>query len=1355
MPSIRTASNTASRRRGDAHPAQGRLRSVVALVAGALLVAHGLGSGQTPAEFVSTPHWQWPAGSAPRRVVFIVNSAAQREPAELAQRFPIEALAVPVSGSDYGNKFDEATLAQYLAASPAAIVVAASAPWTDLSKAAQDGLRASVESGVSLVIFDRAPKLPAWDGLAKEGTAVETPFSEQMRGLLGLPKAHQIRRHSLGKGAVTLVPGFAEHWTVHSAFLPKNQTYADLPIAAELSYTGAARIILGAAGWQPEKGELREEWFSRFGEPIAGARPGLAFRRWWRVSANGALCDFGVEAVAAEQPLRLADVRLEGGRVVWQPLDGSVQLDVRDADGRLLDRQEVRAGDGRADLRPRSLVTKTCRVRMRLVRDGVVQDECEVPLTVAGPHAPMPVIVWGRQSGSLSERWEYARLRQLGINAVAVVGRRADTSIMAAAAGLRLVPTNVFVPSEKVRADRDGAVKALSDFARVIGPLDPLAWSLADEPAIEDLLAWRKAGADAIHEFDAGARVGYCGVWLRPPKDARAVLQGCDFLEVYSPLHLYTPDIWSGIERDLVRDFRRDDALLTAWTHYVGTRDHEPYARTVPWVWLFDGLDGISYFCSTRQFGVLHDDLTAAPDSRWWSEEVATLARGIAAQLRTLRRPTGQVRVLYDPLTSMAAHWAAAMARANVPYRWVSVADAAKGLDGEVAIVAGHTQLDAGAVEGLGAFAARGGTVVVASTGAWGPDLRGLEIPPPDEAATKRLAGVPVEAVGAALRGRSLGVVGWKLAGGRQEGTFAKIGSAASAQEVPAQLRPLLDTPAVVRNSRGKGQVWSLALEPDESAIMAFLAGLGVAPVPAKVTLEDGKAAPATYIYPLSNGPVQAWGIVQDYNRVDPAWQLADGPVPNQAFVAHGRRRWAARPARLEVPEARHLYDVRRGRYLGFGTSAAFELAPGRPELIAALPYRVTGLTIAAPNEAAAGSLLPVQVTLQATDRPGTHAVHVESGGLAEPVDLLADGKAGVAVPLPLNAGGTFELRVTDALSGLAATHTVRVAGPEGPGGLPAAAGPAVLPNRDLPAGSWVPWQPAPADIAEARVGALSTRPFAQGAYAGQLHLSGGFTLKNSLTTWHAVYRVCNDWQKNNWPDKRMIAAPYPPGLGFDKPVPHIWYFNGYFQVFLDKADLSRYALREIKRIDDPVNARVECVWDTPCGEVVLRSALRPDDPALYQELIVRPTVAFRTLSVRFRSYPAGFDSAGRASIRVEPDARRWAILGDQLRDRAFGQGMGPGAILIRRDELTSWDFGSRTTLARTVEPEAPELLAAPGQEPAAPDTPAPKPARLPEVRLHWCLWAFPDTGNDEVLNYIQTYADVAAKRLIELYQEH
>jgi hypothetical protein len=542
---------------------------------------------------------------------------------------------------------------------------------------------------------------------------------------------------------------------------------------------------------------------------------------------------------------------------------------------------------------------------------------------------------------------------------------------------------------------------------------------------------------------------------------------------------------------------------------------------------------------------------------------------------------------------------------------------------------------------------------------------------------------------------------------------------------------------------------------------VAFLAKLGAAPVPAKVTLENGQAAPAVFLYSLANGPVQAWGIVQDYNRIGPAWQLADGPVPSKAFIAHGRRRWATRPARLHVPRQRHLYDVRRGRYLGFGKSAALELTPGRPELIAALPYRVTGLAIDAPAEAAAGGELPVNVTLSTSARPGTHAVHVDSGALAGPVDLLVDGNAKLTLPVPLNAGGQYTVRVSDALSGVTTTHTVRVTGRAAPARPIGQGGPTVVPNEDLPAGAWVPWQPPPERFAEARVRGLRTRPFAHGKWARQLHLSGGFTLKNSITTWHATYRVCNDWRRNKWPDKRMIAAPYPPGLGFSKPVSHMWYYNGYFQVFLDKADLSRYALREIRKIDDPVNARVECVWDTPCGEVVLRSALEPDDPALYQQLVVRPTVPFRTLTVRFRSYPMGFGHGGRGRVKVEPDTRRWAVLYDELRDRAFGQGMGPGAILIRPQELTSWKFGSRSVLSRTVDPKAPELQGVPLADgslpprvPGAPETPAPKPGKLPEVRLHWCLWAWPDMGNDQVVNYIQTHADPAAERLTELYQE-
>ena len=1363
-----------------------------------LLAAVALADWPVATERITTPHWTWPTLTPPVRVVFLVNAAASRQPYELAARFPLAPQVVPVHGDAYTNTFDEVALAQALAAPPAVVVVAAANPWRDLAPAAVDGLRAAVAGGWALLVVQRhAPGLAPvpFEGLKLVlDRDAPLPAEATRQALFGQPGQPQVYRAPHGRGTVTVVTGFDLHGTFHTAFLPRNQPYAELPVAPELAYALVGRLLLRVAGWQPSAGTPHQRWYSRFGEPLgdgaAPPRPGTVVRQWWQATAAGALADCGADVVTTPQATALQDVRTDGADTCRWQLAGQPQaadhviVQATDADGRLLAVADVPAAAGSATWHAASLTTRTLLLRLLLVRGDQVLDEQRRCTTIAGPFAPMPVIVWGSQTGSPGEQWEYLRLRQLGINAITANGRQPRVAEMAAAAGLRLVPTNVYVPPKKAGTDADALREQLAAYAAAVAGWQPLGYSLADEPGGTDQLDWLRDGRAVICRHDPAARVGYCGVWLKPPLDVPAMLAACDLFEGYSPLHLYTPNLWLGSERDLLRAFRRPDALVTCWTHYVNPRDHEPYARTVPWLWLFEGMDGISYFCSLLEFGVLHNDLTAAPDSRWWAEEVATLQAGIAAQLRRLARDDGTVRVLYHPASDSANGWALALNRANIPYRWLSRAQLAAGLgaDLRLLVISDGWALDEAEVAALERWVKGGGRLLaVGGLGVTAPpalrarlaDLQGLAPRPTLDWTAQRetFASVPATTTlgGLTIAGTTSGEVGWTPAGAAVVGRYTRLGIATAppAETVPAFVRDLFAAPAVLRHPVGPGEVWSLAVQPDLDSKAALLAHCGATPTPARVLAADDTPAPAVYLYPLRDGPLHAWGIIQDYWRVPAAEQLAAPTPATQAAVAHGRARWATQPARLVLPTAGHLYDVRRGAYVGEGTTAVFALTPGRPELFAQLPYRVTGLTITAPPTAAAGRPLPLRFALATTAAaPGTHVVHVAAPALTEPVNLPLPGGTGeLALPLPLNALGRQTITAREPLSGMTATCVVEITGE--PPAVALLAPPAVVVEDLAPALPAGAWQPRTDDAArpgvEATVRPLSQTPLFIGDHAGQWHLRGGFVLRNAATTWQAVYQVCNDWKANQWPDPRMVAAPYLPGLGFRQPAAHTWYYNGYLQVFLDQFNATRYALTAIRREDDPPNGRITCTWDTPVGELRLTAVLTPDSPALFQELRLRPTHAAKRLELRFRSYPNGF-GGGKAWIHEEPVRRSWAILGDQLRDRAYGQGMGPGAILIVPAEWEQWTFGQQTVLTRTLDARAPPL--GPALENAPPEqeadpllqeisgqkaAAAPPPA-LPELRVHWCLWSMPESGNDAFLTYLKAEAAGAGQRLAQLF---
>ncbi len=87
----------------------------------------------------------------------------------------------------------------------------------------------------------------------------------------------------------------------------------------------------------------------------------------------------------------------------------------------------------------------------------------------------------------------------------------------------------------------------------------------------------------------------------------------------------------------------------------------------------------------------------------------------------------------------------------------------------------------------------------------------------------------------------------------------------------------------------------------------------------------------------------------------------------------------APRPVTIPLPAGTHVYDVRAQKYLGPGGTMEATLYPGRPEMYAALPYVIEGLSVRAPQRVRRGEPVEIQIAVAAgTDDIGPHAVRIE-----------------------------------------------------------------------------------------------------------------------------------------------------------------------------------------------------------------------------------------------------------------------------------------------------------------------------------------------------------------------------------------
>ena len=122
---------------------------------------------------------------------------------------------------------------------------------------------------------------------------------------------------------------------------------------------------------------------------------------------------------------------------------------------------------------------------------------------------------------------------------------------------------------------------------------------------------------------------------------------------------------------------------------------------------------------------------------------------------------------------------------------------------------------------------------------------------------------------------------------------------------------------------------------------------------------------------------------------------------------------------------ARHVYNVRDRQYLGETDRAAIALSPGRPAMLAFLPYKMRKVTLTA--RAGPSRVIKFKLQAKASSKMGRNVFHVmllDRDGREVPElsrNLTGvDGQAAGSLQLPLNApAGIYLLRALDVASGL------------------------------------------------------------------------------------------------------------------------------------------------------------------------------------------------------------------------------------------------------------------------------------------------------------------------------------------------
>ena len=131
--------------------------------------------------------------------------------------------------------------------------------------------------------------------------------------------------------------------------------------------------------------------------------------------------------------------------------------------------------------------------------------------------------------------------------------------------------------------------------------------------------------------------------------------------------------------------------------------------------------------------------------------------------------------------------------------------------------------------------------------------------------------------------------------------------------------------------------VWNYAEARDRPAgdssrneLRTLLTGAGIVP-PATVTPLDGKLLTGCEVVMFHSGAVRYLGLLQ-----------------GREYLGSQGARPQPRPVRIALPSGSHVYDVRKGEYLGSTDSIATAIEPAVAKLFALLPSPVTQVAVKA-----------------------------------------------------------------------------------------------------------------------------------------------------------------------------------------------------------------------------------------------------------------------------------------------------------------------------------------------------------------------------------------------------------------------
>ena len=212
-------------------------------------------------------------------------------------------------------------------------------------------------------------------------------------------------------------------------------------------------------------------------------------------------------------------------------------------------------------------------------------------------------------------------------------------------------------------------------------------------------------------------------------------------------------------------------------------------------------------------------------------------------------------------------------------------------------------------------------------------------------------------------------------------------------------------------------------------------------------------------------------------------------------------------------------------------------------------------------------------------------------------------------------------------------------------------------------------------------------------------------TLDSGARHYTFLYSGCQD------PSHGDLRPSAEGNFGMPAPTVANWYWGGFFQVFVNGTDATRYKVNDLRVTEKGARGGFQIVWAHPDADVGLRLLMLPGSNHVlaFLKWTPRAGATLKSVDVGLRCYPSFFTSSRQRkgerhcqtpridkrepeTLELVPDKDTYLFYYDAVFDPAKGEGDGPCAALVAPDgvqggKVTIGDYAVSTRI--TLKPEA------------------------------------------------------------------